>query len=297
MNLCQDKTIQLINQFSVNGNLITTKNSDYYLRFLNLCDTAQKEIATVRKIPNVMQFSQNQIPNLISQYTGVQISQHTNQDVLFSGLGAKSYTFECDGNATITIEVNGVVQSTINCVSNGIYVNYNGVITSIASDSVVIRCSGQYVYNVWNIALYAYNFAYGIPPYRAYLSYAIPPDFMELRDLQYEMPPFSFIEITDYRIKLKNLMVNSYLVGNMALNYWKYPTTITKDTLMTTELECEVDAQELIPYYCAAHLYMEDNAQVATQWLNEYEVKLSRLKNLIPDSQQIIQDVWGWGDW
>ena len=36
--------------------------------------------------------------------------------------------------------------------------------------------------------------------------------------------------VIDYIFEGKTLLINSKLMGTLAINYYKYPTTITKDT-------------------------------------------------------------------
>lgn len=118
----------------------------------------------------------------------------------------------------------------------------------------------------------------------------LPTDFKELKDIFLENEYYN--EITDYIFESKKLLINSKLVGNLAINYYKNPTTITKDTLEATELEIDEDIQELIPYYVGGWIYLEDNPTIATMLLNEYERKISRIQPIMPISPVIIENVF-----
>jgi hypothetical protein len=160
---------------------------------------------------------------------------------------------------------------------------------------VVLRFSGAFPYNIQNVALYAYTFvsANAIPSYRLYTMYAMPADMLTLISIKIDSPQ-GYTDLSDYYIQGPELYVNSSLIGNIIINYFKYPDTIDVNSDPMTELEITPDAQELIPYYVAGHVYLEDNPNVATLLLNEYESKLANL--LIPPSasQGGIVNGWGW---
>jgi hypothetical protein len=296
LSLLDIKIIQLINQYSVNGSLVSAlSNADYLLKTRNLIDACNKEIASKKKIPATKHISQNPIPNQIQGFQGQFMYQHLNKDITFTAVGSKAYYFECDKQATVTIEVNGVTQATLNLTDTE-FTPHSGFITSQASDSVVIRFSGLYPYNIQNIALYAYAFATveDIPQYRAYNIYPLPLDYMEMQNVKIEQYPFSYVSLNDYFIQHPNILINSFISGNISINYFKYPTSITTETAETTELENTPDAQELIPYYVAGHVYLEDNITIGTMLLNEYENKLSKLLTPPTSNQTTIINSWGW---
>lgn len=294
LSLLDTKIIQLINQYSINGSLTPFSNGtlqDYLLRTRNLIDACQKEIAGKKKISATKKITQNSISNQIPTGT---MEQHLDTDITFNALGSQAYYFEVDGPGTITIEVNEVVQSTVSSnVSE--FTAFSGLITAIPTDSVVIRFSGTYPYNIQNVALYAYAFASAdyVPQNRSYNKYPLPSDFMELENIKIENEN-GYNNLTNYYIENNNLYVNSSLIGVISLNYFKYPTTITVDTNPNTELEIATDAQELIPYYVAGYVYLEDNQTVSTMLLNTYETKLNNLIMPNKSKQSSVKNSWGW---
>ena len=294
LSLLDTKIIQLINQYSINGSITPSTNGtnqDYLLRTRNLIDACQKEIAHKKKIPETKKITQSVIPN---QIVTANVSQHLDTDILFSAIGSKSYYFEVDGPGTITIEVNGVVQSTISANVTE-FTAFSGLITSVATDSIVIRFSGAYPYNIQNVALYAYTFVSAdyVPQCRKYNKYTLPSDLMEIENLKIETP-YGYFDLSDYHIEDNFIYVNSSLIGVISINYFKYPTTITTDTNPNTELEVTADAQELIPYYVAGYIYLEDNQTVSTMLLNTYETKLNNLTMPSRTKQSSVQNTWGW---
>jgi len=288
------KILQLMSQYSINGALTAdTNNADYLLRTRNLIDACQKELASIRKLPEVYHLALNSIKNQINGFSGQQLIQHLDQDVTFNATGSKSYYFECDKAFTATIEVNGVVTNTITSTPTQ-FTAFKGLITSSSNSNVVIRFSGLYPYNIQNVALYAYTFASvsDIPQYRAYQKIDLPTDFKELRDIYLESYPFSYLPVTDYKFEKKTLLMNSFLTGNLAIHYYKYPATVDKDSLTTQELEIDIDIQELIPYYVAGFIYLEDNPTVATMLLNTYESKKAGIREILPDTPLIIENIY-----
>jgi len=296
MNLLQldVKILQLINQYSINGSLVdVSQNKDYLLRTRNLIDTCQKELANIRKLPNVYHVALNAIKNQLNGFSGQQLYQHLDKDITFNAIGSKSYYFEVDKPCTVTIEVNGIVQITLTLIPTE-FTSYKGFITSSSGDNVIIRFSGLYPYNMQNIALYAYLFASieDIPQARAYTRITLPTDYRDLKEICLESYPFSYLPMNDYKFEGKTLLINSFLVGNLAIHYYKYPKTITIDTVETQELEIDTDVQELIAYYVAGWIYLEDNPTIGTMLLNEYKDKKDRINVILTETPITIENIY-----
>lgn len=128
------------------------------------------------------------------------------------------------------------------------------------------------------------------PKYKLYTEIVLPTDFKELKDIWLENT--YYLPVTDYIFEGKTLLINSKLVGTLAINYYKYPTTITKDTIETQELEIDTDVQELIPYYVSGWVYLEDNSTIATMLLNEYEKKTNKIYDILPQTPVIIENIF-----
>ena len=296
MNLLQldTKIIQLMSQYSINGTLTpNTSNADYLLRTRNLIDTCQKELANIRKLPNVYHVALNAIKNQLNGFSGQQLYQHLDTDIAFNASGSKSYYFEVDKQCTVTIEVNGIVQITLTLTPTE-FTSYKGFITSLSGDNVIIRFSGLYPYNIQNIALYAYLFANveDIPQARAYARITLPTDFRDLKEICLESYPFSYLPMNDYKFEGKTLLINSFLVGNLAIHYYKYPKTINTESIETDELEIDLDVQELIAYYVAGFIYLEDNPTIGTMLLNEFKDKRDHLSVILEETPITIENIY-----
>lgn len=289
MNLkeCRLKALKLINEYSNNASLIPSqKNADYTLRFNHFADMSQKEIAQIRKIPATYIITQNTIPNILGLLKGFEMKQHLGEDIVFEGKGCKSYYFEVDNIATIYIEklVNGAWETleTIENTTKRKFTQHRGLVANDEKSLVRIRFSGQYVYNYRNIALYAYSFpaVEDIPDYIPYVRYELPSDFMELKSIISETEVRQYKTMQQYFFEnRRTLLLNYYEVGQYIINYYRYPSDITDDTIDTYEFEVDIDAQEAIPFFIAGHVIIDENPTVATQLINEYQLKLSRLQN------------------
>lgn len=120
-----------------------------------------------------------------------------------------------------------------------------------------------------------------------YNKYNMPTDFMELKRITLNELPFVG------KWENKTLLVNKNIEGDLVVSYYKYPTEITDTTADTFELELDVDAQTLIPYYVGGYIIFDEREDVGTQLLNQYEVMLSRLGSTPENGIQRIDSVYG----
>ena len=88
-------------------------------------------------------------------------------------------------------------------------------------------------------------------------------------------------------------------------NRWpvRYATNIIEMTdperaaLMATELDNTPDTHEIIPYFVAAMVALDDNPKAYSALYNVWETRLSRLNIKPPHAERtIIEDVYGFGD-
>jgi hypothetical protein len=282
------KSLSLMAEYSVDGVAIPDgENADYLNRMNRFSDQAQKEIAQYKKIPAVKLISQDIIPNQIAQLYAFDLKQKLNTDVIESAVGCQAYYFEVDGIADIYVEesINGVwtILKTINNTVKGQYTKFKGLLTpSSLTNQVRLRFSGLYVYSIRNRALYAYTFPTDddVPEASAYIKYEMPDDFMELNKVILVSDPRSYSQLAEYFWEGKKTFVtNAFKTGAYQIHYYRYPTTITKDTPDTYEFEVDTEAQEAIPFFLAGQALMDENAQMAIQRLNEYQMRLSKLSN------------------
>ena len=83
-------------------------------------------------------------------------------------------------------------------------------------------------------------------------------------------------------------------MGNLAINYYKHPVTITKDSIATTQLEIDEDVQEIIPYYVGGWIYLEDSFEsgIGKFLLAEYKDKRSGIIDILPSTPIVIENIF-----
>lgn len=302
------KAIKLINEYSNNGGI----NSDAYLadftlRFPDAAQAAQMEIATIKKIHAVYNFSQNAITPLGGRLSGFEEIQFLGTDYSNDvGLGAKSYYFEVDKQSTVYIEeetATGVwtILSTITIPNTVTYFTaYKGLITPVSAlHNVRLRFSGTYPYNIRNRALWAYTFATAadVPDYRPYVKYTMPINAMEIKKIIQESDIRQYKSLSDYFIEGKTtVVVNYYYIGSFRVEYFQYPTVITPSTAEGFEFELDREAQELIPFSMAGQVLLteDETRPLGVTLLNQYQNKLAGLSTEENASYAEINNVTGW---
>lgn len=292
-------TLQLINQYSIAGAMVppSYNNQQDYLNRVNLLvNDAQTIIATtVKKLFAQFKITQNPIKNELGNTLAYDVIQHLNYDIAYKADSAKAYYFEVDDVATIDVVVGGVVVETIsNDVSGEGFKSFKGLITDIGEVQLVFK--GDYSYNIRNVALYDVSFpsADKIPAFVPYREYKMPDDFFQLvgRGIPY-INGDRVGHSKEYSWRGKDiLLLDSNLKGEWTVDYYRYPTPIATDSAPTTELDNTIDAQLAIPYYVAAHLIMEDDSNRSYIFMNEWELKLSRLGDAPQTLVNRVEDVY-----
>ena len=305
MNIGESKqqALDLIIESVVNGVAVpSAKNNDYLLLHNSLANSAQQEIATIKKIHSKYSITQNPIDNQLGRLQGFDIVQHLDTDLVNTqAIGSRSYYFEVDNTATIYIEeyVGAWLQlAVINHVGVGGFTAYKGLISASSLTSEVrIRFSGNYPYNIRNRALYAYTFptALAIPDYTPYVSYTMPTDFMELNKIVLRGDSRVYDNYMGYKWEgRRTLVLNYYEKGSFDILYYKYPATITPSSLDSVEYEVDTEAQPLIPMYVASKWIAEEKPTMSAILFNEYRLKLSQLSDIDVVGDNTIYSTDGW---
>ena len=292
------KTIQLLDQYSISGSITSPTDGntlDYTLKFPSLFDTAQKEIATTTKfIHAVKKISQNPVANLMGdKFNTVPYLMTDIVDMAY--VGARSYYFEVDGMATIYIEEETAtdVWTVLNTLSNavqGFYTALSGFITpSLATNTVRLRFSGLYPYNIRNRALYLYTYPTvdNIPVFTRYISYDLPSDFGDLNKVLLDGQ-----RIIGWEWQGKSLAIDYYARGDIEVWYYKIPADIPSDVLDGYSFELDEEAAQCIPYYAASECFRTDpqNMSVSVQLFSIYQGKMANLINRQLDGQRSVKN-------
>lgn len=306
MNVGQaiEKSLKYIAEYSNNSVKIPySKNADYILRAKDFINAAQNEIAAqFKRIVKTFSIVQMALDSMTGLY-GFDSIMHTNTDnVQTVGKGAKAYYFEVNDIATVYIEecVNGnwITLETINNNVKGKFTAYKNLINANnPNNDIRIRFSGNYPYMIKNRALYQYSFPdkNSIPDYVPYVKYQLPTDYMEIKSVTIIKDQRQRVSLAQYMIEGKKYLVLNYFdKGEIVTEYYAYPTQITSSTPDTAELEVDIEAQEAIPLYVGSHMIYDENPQLATILMNEYNLRLSRLIDVSNFTITEIQSVNNW---
>lgn len=79
----------------------------------------------------------------------------------------------------------------------------------------------------------------------------------------------------DYKIIGKKVLISNKSDAKYILEYYQYPTVITKDTNDDFMLEIDQDAQMVLPYLVANDILKADQSADYSAFLNEYQRKMS----------------------
>lgn len=304
----RDMTIKLLNQFSASGNLTPLTDAavqDAVLRFPVFAQASQVEIATTAKyIHKKKVISQNPIPNLLPNplYT-FDVQAHLDSDLPdMVAKGAKSYNFEVDNVADIYIEeerVSGVwtILQTINHTTpKGEYTIYKGFTGCTNPNyNVRVRFSGSYPYNVRNRALFAYIFptVSDIPVYQRYAEYTMPTNFYQLNKVVNKGNSMLYQNTIDWEWRGRNgIAVNYFLVGEIDVFYYAYPTEVPITPADDWEFDLDEEACQCIPYYVASQVLADDpvNKSVGVRMFEIYQGKLANMSNVITQGSQSVKN-------
>lgn len=292
------KTIQLLDQHSVSGNVTPftdTNSQDYIFKFPAFFDTAQKEIATTTKyIYGTKKISQNPVDNLLGN-TFKTIPYLMTDIVDMAYVGAKSYYFEVDNIATIYVEEETStnvwnVLSTVNNATQGYYTAYRGfIVPLLATNTVRLRFTGLYPYNIRNRALYAYTYSAvaGIPTFGRYIYYTMPTNFWQLNKVLLDGE-----KDIGWEWFGKTLGIDYFARGDIQVLYYAMPTDIISTVTDSYVFEIDEEAAQAMPYYVASECFRTDpqNAGVSSQLYAIYMGKLANLNNKQLKGQKSIKN-------
>jgi hypothetical protein len=242
--------------------LPATKNADYRDKFDKFLNEAQIYIAGLVKIPAVFTVTHNPIPiqgNLTSHNT---IQYLPGTDRVFTNVGTKAYYFEMDNIGTVTIAVNGVTVKTIENTVKRKYTAYKGNTGAESTDTVVITFTGEYPYNIKNIAPYAYKFPTDddVPVFDQYVGYDMPSDFMSFDTVTLRTDPRMYELYKAFKWENnKRVILEYYKTGSFDIHYYKYPATIAVDAADDTALEIEDKAFDLLVLHTGILATAADN--------------------------------------
>jgi hypothetical protein len=116
--------------------------------------------------------------------------------------------------------------------------------------------------------------------------FKMPSDFAGFKELK--NGDFQF---TSFDWEGKTMIIPVSYTGDFALWYYAFPAVYDATTPDSTELDIDLDLQQVIPYYVAGHVIIDENPSLAEFFLNEYNSKKNR--QTVPKAIT-IENVFGW---
>jgi hypothetical protein len=289
--------LQYIREYTNKGQIIdATKTADYSNVHDHFLDTVQKEVALQIKIPAVMKITQNHIQSQLGLLQGFDLQQYLpGKPIAITKTGTKSLFFEMDSIGTVTIAVNGTVTRTINNTTKSEFTEYRLHTGATDTDTVTITFSGNYPYNIRNVAPYAYAFPTDedIPKYQPYISYDLPEDFYQFDTVVMRSDPRVYRIYNEMKWENNNkVILNYYDVGSFDIHYFRYPKTIPEDAPEDTKLELEEKGALLVPMKLAALVVAEDKPDISNKLLTMYESQLANIANATSQGTQKVETVY-----
>lgn len=262
--------VKLIDEFSSSTEI--TDDNDIKDKLNSLFNIAQIELSQISKIDAQMTLVQD-IPLNEIGITQDDLYTHNKDDVVFSGIGM-SYYFQVKGIATVVISKEGEEDITIQNDNNSKFTTYKGVFDT--AGKITIRFTGEYYYSMRNIAIYDAKFSgiTTVPAYQKYLEYELPSDFYQMNLVTYRGS-----KLEDYKRIGNKILIPSSYIGEVVVNYYKYPTKIDDETSDDFVLELNPEALTILPYYVASDVLKSDVSANYTAFEAKYNAKLEILNS------------------
>lgn len=106
----------------------------------------------------------------------------------------------------------------------------------------------------------------------------LPEDYMEENKLRYYTTNNTLL---NYYVQDNKLKIHKDCLGNFEFEYYAKPTEITEETDDNYELEIDLIAQQVLPYYVASDILKSDVSANYTAFEAKYNAKLEILMNSI----------------
>jgi hypothetical protein len=112
--------------------------------------------------------------------------------------------------------------------------------------------------------------------------YVMPADFAGFRELKKD--DFKF---TDFEWEDRTLVVPARYEGEYTMWYCAYPAVLDESSSDSAQLEVDLECQQVIPYYAAGHVIIDENPSLSKFFLDEFE----RKKRLIKTAAEVSKVV------
>lgn len=273
--------------FAADDRVIKDESTSGYLGAMpHVANEGLALLATAGKfITKSVKITQMDIENLLDCTVADRIHEF-DDNYSYSVDNGKSYYFECSGEGTCLIYVDGTLAETI-YLDSKTYKTYKGLIYNPNKKAVEFRFTTSYPMAIKNVAIYKETFATAdeVYPYTDKIKYdmkALAPDFymIDPQGIYYEGEYQTYLQTSDfYQEGTKTLVLDRDMIGSFTVYYRAYPVEITSLTDDDYELPIDPEVYVLLPLYIASQLYKDDDMGIATAYRNEFEVGFERLVN------------------
>lgn len=278
-------------------------------RFYFAANRALLQVNEVRPAISYYLINHKPLKNLLTDSTFDPVEK--DDDLLYSAEGAKSYYFEADGNGVVYIEKHTddgwSMIDMVQLESARQFVAYRGFIKEageFVGGLVRLRFTGEFLYTVKNVALYAKLYSADeadIPAYEPFTRYDInklTTDFLALCCPPIKEAEGNTILNQEYGIEGSSVILLPYNhSGVFKVLYKKRPAPIIDNGEMDDETEIDLDAElcALLPVLIAAYVWIDDEPQKSEYYKYLYNEQAAEIERRSKDvSPVIIKSSNGW---
>ena len=302
---------ELYNQVSQLGFETHLEDDD---RFYYAVNRAIMQMSTIRPAIGTYIINHKPMVNLVKANTFSPIER--SDDLIYGGADAKAFYFEADGDGIVYVQLldedpqnsEWLTVGAVELSSKRRFVPYRGFIKKdgeFVSGQIRLVFSGEFLYSVKNVALYANLYSQyeeDIPAYEPFTRYdidAIVPDFLSL-----ESPPITEDEINEklndkYDIEGGKVILLPYSErGCYKVQYRRRPKELELSGSASddkTVIDLDEELCTLLPLLVASFVWLEDEPSMANYYRSLYDNRAAdierRIKALSPVKYRISN---GW---
>lgn len=264
-------------------------------RFFYAANRALLQVCKIK--PAVSRYVLNHRPlaNLITSSSFAPIER--TEDLTFEAESAKAYYFEADGNGVAYVEKyvaesgEWSVVGTVALSSSGAFVAYKGFIKDGAEfidGRVRLRLSGEFIYSVRNVALYAFlrsSSVADIPAFEPFTRYDIKTlvsDFLALCCPPIQEDDEGEVLNQSYRTEGDSVLLLPYdKKGAYKVLYERMPTPLENDGAASddeTEIDLDEELCSLLPILVAAYVWVDDEPSKSEYYLALYRERAADIE-------------------
>lgn len=306
----QTQVLQLLNKYSTRGKeLAPSKTADIRLKIESFINTELIDLATTTgKLRASKTYVVKPVYNELSRDTSSIKTHLPGTDFAIELTGAKSYFFEAQGPAAVTVDeyIDGewVNLEAITIIeTKPEFTEYKGLITpSSDTNRVRLNFSGDYVYNYRYYVLYPYTFpaAEEVQQHRPHFLFDLPDDYLSVENVMMRRDKMQWVPNINHILDLANhkIGLNRHQEGEVILNYYRKPVLIALTGIEEVDNAQAIDTTPDGAYALAlgvASLVTAKNDPATSAYLNNlYEVKKANMLDNESNYTQAIISVNGW---